>query len=164
MNAKDVVGRATPRGARKVTDKGTVLVDMTLPGMLWGKVLRSPIPTAGSKASTSACFGLPGVKAVITGNDVAGLGIGRRIYDMPILVEDCVRFVGEKVAAVAADDASTAVRTLDLILAITKFLRSKTSPICLPRSPNSRERRAISQHENRKNGQYSCRGCGCQCG
>ena len=118
VNAKNVVGVATPRveGVHKVTGRALYSVDMTLPGMLWGKVLRSPIPYGRIKTiDVTRALELPGIRAVITGKDVMGLRIGRRIYDMPILAEDCVRFVGEKVAAVAAEDETTAALALDLI-------------------------------------------------
>ena len=55
------------------------------------------------------------MKAVITGEDVAGLKIGRRFYDMPILADGVVRFIGEKVAAVAAESELIAEQALTLI-------------------------------------------------
>jgi carbon-monoxide dehydrogenase large subunit len=63
----------------------------------------------------SKALQLPGVKAVVTGEDVKGLKIGRRIYDMPILAQDVVRFSGEKVAAVAAETEKIAEEAVDLI-------------------------------------------------
>jgi carbon-monoxide dehydrogenase large subunit len=58
---------------------------------------------------------MPGVKAVITGEDVRGLRIGRCIYDTPVLADGVVRFIGEKVAAVAAQTKLAAEQALDLI-------------------------------------------------
>jgi CO/xanthine dehydrogenase Mo-binding subunit len=58
---------------------------------------------------------IPGVKAVLTGPDVAGIRIGRQIYDMPVLADGVVRFVGEKVAAVAAETEEIAEKALDEI-------------------------------------------------
>lgn len=118
MKNRPIVGRSTPRveGEQKVTGKAVYAVDVTLPGMLWGRVLRSPIPYGRIKRiETSRAAALPGVKAVITGADTAGLLIGRRIYDMPILAEDIVRFIGEKVAAVAAQTEEIAEEALNLI-------------------------------------------------
>ena len=55
------------------------------------------------------------MKAVITGQDVPGLRIGRCIYDTPVLADGIVRFIGEKVAAVAAETKQAAEQALDLI-------------------------------------------------
>jgi CO/xanthine dehydrogenase Mo-binding subunit len=84
--------------------------------MLWGKVLRSPVPYARIKRiEVTEAVRVPGVKTVITGQDVKDLRIGRRICDMPILAGDVVRFIGEKVAAVAAESEEACERALDLI-------------------------------------------------
>ena len=94
---KQVVGNPTPRveGESKVSGKAVYAVDVTLPGMLWGKLLRSPIPSGKiKKIDTSKAAALPGVRAVVTGEDCTGLKIGRRLYDMPILADGRVRFVG----------------------------------------------------------------------
>ena len=104
--SKQVVGNPTPRveGELKVSGKAKYAVDVTLPGMLWGKIYRSPIASAKiKKIDVSKAKALPGVHAVVTGEDCTGLRIGRRLYDMPILADGEVRFIGEKVAAVAAD-------------------------------------------------------------
>jgi carbon-monoxide dehydrogenase large subunit len=113
-----VIGRPTPRveGEEKVTGKAVYTVDVALPGMLWGKVLRSPIPYARIKRiDVSEALKVPGVKTVITGEDVTGLKIGRKIYDLPVLADGLVRFIGEKVAAVAAESEESAERAVDLI-------------------------------------------------
>ena len=118
MAMKKVVGNPTPRveGEDKVTGKATYAVDVVLPGMLWGKCLRSPIPSGRIKRiDASRALQLPGVKTVVTGEDVTGLKIGRRVYDMPILADGVVRFIGEKVAAVAAETEELAEQALDLI-------------------------------------------------
>ena len=116
--AKQVVGNPTPRveGELKVSGHAKYAVDITLPGMLWGRLLRSPIASGKIKRiDTSKAEELPGVHAVITGQDCAGLKIGRRLYDMPILADGEVRFVGEKVAAVAADNELIAEEAANLI-------------------------------------------------
>src|SRR5262247_4872565 len=113
-----VVGRPTPRveGELKVTGKALYSADFYLPVTLWGKVLRSPIPYGRIKSiDVSKAWQLPGVKAVITGQDVTGLRIGRCIYDTPVLADGVVRFIGEKVAAVAAETEEAAEKALDLI-------------------------------------------------
>ncbi|HEY2988117.1 MAG TPA: xanthine dehydrogenase family protein molybdopterin-binding subunit [Candidatus Binatia bacterium] len=116
--AKKVVGNPTPRveGEYKVTGKAMYAADVTLPGMLWGKTLRSPISYGRiKKIDPSRALQLPGVHAVVTGEDVTGLKIGRKLYDMPILADGVVRFIGEKVAAVTADDEHTAEEAVNLI-------------------------------------------------
>ena len=113
-----VVGRPTPRveGAQKVTGKAQYSADLQLPDTLWGRCLRSPIPYGRIKRiDTSQELSVPGVKAVITGQDVAGLRIGRCIYDTPVLADGVVRFIGEKVAAVAAETILAAEQALELI-------------------------------------------------
>ena len=113
-----VVGRPTPRveGAQKVTGKAQYSADLKLPDTLWGRCLRSPIPYGRIKRiDISQALSVPGVEAVITGQDVAGLRIGRCIYDTPVLADGVVRFIGEKVAAVAADTISAAEQALELI-------------------------------------------------
>lgn len=113
-----VVGKPTPRveGELKVTGKALYSADMTLPDGLWGKCLRSPIPYGRIKRiDISKALNVAGVKAVITGQDVAGLRIGRCIYDTPIVADGVVRFIGEKVAAVAAETRLAAEQAIDLI-------------------------------------------------
>jgi CO/xanthine dehydrogenase Mo-binding subunit len=113
-----VVGKPTPRveAELKVTGKALYSADLTLPDSLWGKCLRSPIPYGRIKRiDTSKALNVPGVKAVITGQDVVGLRIGRCIYDTPVVADGVVRFIGEKVAAVAAETRLAAEQALDLI-------------------------------------------------
>ncbi|MGH7872301.1 MAG: xanthine dehydrogenase family protein molybdopterin-binding subunit [Candidatus Binatia bacterium] len=113
-----VVGKSTPRveGISKVTGKAQYSADLALPGTLWGRCLRSPISYGRIKRiDISKASDVPGVKAVITGADVAGLRIGRCIYDTPVLADGIVRFIGEKVAAVAAETRLAAEQALELI-------------------------------------------------
>ncbi len=117
-SSKQVVGNPTPRveGELKVSGEAKYAVDVTLPGMLWGKLLRSPISSGKIKRiDASKALALSGVRAVVTGEDCTGLKIGRRLYDMPILADGEVRFVGEKVAAVAADTELIAEEAVNLI-------------------------------------------------
>ena len=115
---KQIVGKPTPRieGEQKVTGQAVYTADVTLPGMLWGRILRSPISYGRIKRiDTSRALKVPGVKTVVTGEDVAGLKIGRRICDMPIAADGVVRFIGEKVAAIAAESEEIADQALTLI-------------------------------------------------
>src|SRR5437762_9006590 len=117
-STKQMVGNPTPRveGELKANGKAVYAVDVTFPGMLWGKLLRSPIASGKIKRiDTSKASALSGVHAIVTGADCTGLKIGRRLYDMPILADGEVRFIGEKVAAVAADDELIAEEALNLI-------------------------------------------------
>ena len=85
-----VVGKSTPRveGISKVTGKAQYSADLDLPGTLWGRCLRSPIALWTDQTDRyQQGFGGAGVKAVITGADVAGLRIGRCIYDTPVLAD-----------------------------------------------------------------------------
>jgi CO/xanthine dehydrogenase Mo-binding subunit len=90
--------------------------DFTAPGMLWGKCLRSPFAHARIVSiDTTAARELPGVHAVITGADYPDSFYGRTIRDIPVLARDVVRYHGERVAAVVADDEDIAQSALDLI-------------------------------------------------
>jgi CO/xanthine dehydrogenase Mo-binding subunit len=103
-------------GVEKVTGNALYTSDLPLEGVLWGKVLYSPYAHARILSiDTSAAKALPGVVAVITGADVGDGLYGSNLKDLPILARDRVRFVGERVAAVAAVDEDTAQAALDLI-------------------------------------------------
>jgi CO/xanthine dehydrogenase Mo-binding subunit len=85
------------------------------PGMLVGRVLRSPHPHAEIVAiHVDEARALPGVHAVLTAADLPDVRVGRAIRDMPVLARGRVRFVGEKVAAVAAESEEIAGRALGL--------------------------------------------------
>ena len=113
-----VIGQSVVRGEGpdKVTGRSIYAADISLPGMLWGKVLRSPFPHARIVSiDTAAAKAVPGVRAVITAADLPDSLVGRRLRDMPVLARDVVRFVGEKVAAVAAETEEAAEEALLLI-------------------------------------------------
>jgi carbon-monoxide dehydrogenase large subunit len=86
-------------------------------GMLYGALLRSPFPHARIVSiDTSMATALPGVRAVLTAANLpADVRVGRNMRDMPVLARDKVRFVGEKVAAVAADTQDIAQAAVELI-------------------------------------------------
>ena len=123
MKDYSVIGKSLPRiDARdKVTGRALYTVDITMPGMLCGMILRSPLPHAKILSiDTSRALKLPGVKAVVTGEDTPKIKFGiisrspKYMDEYPLAV-DRVRFIGEEVAAVAAVDADTAMEALDLI-------------------------------------------------
>ncbi|MBI3326018.1 MAG: xanthine dehydrogenase family protein molybdopterin-binding subunit [Nitrospinae bacterium] len=108
------VGRA--EGPEKVRGVAHYPADIQLPGMLVGKCLRSPLPHARiNSIDVSAARQLPGVHAVLTGFDIPDTMVGRMLRDLPVLARDVVRFVGQKVAAVAAEDKDIAEEALHRI-------------------------------------------------
>lgn len=112
------VGQPIPRveGPAKVEGLSKYAADVSRPGILWGKTLRSPLPHARIlNIDTSRARRVPGVKAVITAHDVSSRLVGASLKDMPVLARDKVRYVGEEVAAVAAIDADTAAEAIALI-------------------------------------------------
>ncbi|OGQ50769.1 MAG: hypothetical protein A3I10_06675 [Deltaproteobacteria bacterium RIFCSPLOWO2_02_FULL_57_26] len=116
--AKSVIGASIPRaeGAEKVSGRALYTADVKLPGMLWGKVLRSPHPHARIvRIDASRAAEVEGVRAVVTGKDVPGLLSGQSIRDIPVLCWDKVRFVGDRVAAVAAETPDAAEEALGRI-------------------------------------------------
>src|SRR3954451_14118656 len=112
------VGRSILRdeGPAKVTGATRLTADWSLPCALWGKSLRSPLPHARIvRVDTSRAARLPGVRVALSGAEFPPGLIGRRLRDQPIVAGDRVRFVGERVAAVAAVDLDTAEEALQLI-------------------------------------------------
>jgi carbon-monoxide dehydrogenase large subunit len=112
------VGVAVPRGegSGKVSGQTVYAADVKLAGLLWAKILRSPHPHARIRSiDVSKAQKLTGVRAIITGADVKGHLIGKQIRDMPVLCWDKVRFVGDRIAAVAAETADVAEEALHLI-------------------------------------------------
>lgn len=104
-------------GLSKSTGRATYTDDIALPGMLHGKILRSPHPHARIVSiDVSGAEALEGVHAVITGEDMPTCyGIIPWTPDEYPLCLDRVRYIGDGVAAVAAVDEDTAIRALDLI-------------------------------------------------
>ncbi|MBR44760.1 MAG: aldehyde oxidase [Gemmatimonadetes bacterium] len=104
-------------GLEKSTGRAVYTDDVTLPGMLHGKILRSPHPHARILSiDTSRAEALEGVHAVITGRDMPiQYGIIPWTQDEYPLCVDRVRYIGDGVAAVAAIDEDTAIEALSLI-------------------------------------------------
>jgi CO/xanthine dehydrogenase Mo-binding subunit len=112
------VGKSVPRleGAEKVTGQTRYAADIDVPDALWAKLLRSPHPHARIvHVDTSQAAQLPGVLAVISGADLPPVLTGLRMKDMPVLARDRVRYVGEPVAAVAAETSEIAEQAVTLI-------------------------------------------------
>lgn len=118
MEQYRVIGTPVERvdGYEMVTGRAVYGVDVKLPGMLCGKILRSPIPH-GKILSVNAdkARRLPGVRAVLTGKDVPQRRFGLSVRDENVLAISKVRYIGDAVAAVAAVDEETADEALGLI-------------------------------------------------
>ncbi len=106
-----------PDGPAKIAGRLTYLTDVRDEDMLVGRILRAGIPHARIvHIDTSRAEALAGVVAVVTHRDVKGSnGFGIVVQDQPAMCFDKVRYVGDAVAAVAAVDAATAARAIDLI-------------------------------------------------
>ena len=104
-------------GLDKSTGRAVYTDDIALPGMLHGKILRSPHPHARIVSiNTAGAEALEGVHGVITGRDMpTAYGIIPWTPDEYPLCVDRVRYIGDGVAAVAAVDEDTALRALELI-------------------------------------------------
>ncbi len=129
-----VVGKRTPNihGATKATGAARFSGDITLPRMLFGKILRSPLAHARIRnIDTSRAERLPGVKAIITGKDTAGIkyGVFPQTRDELALALDRVRYIGDEVAAVAAVDEDTAEEALGLIRVDYEALPAVFDPV-----------------------------------
>jgi CO/xanthine dehydrogenase Mo-binding subunit/aerobic-type carbon monoxide dehydrogenase small subunit (CoxS/CutS family) len=127
-----VIGKAVRRidAPSKVSGRLRYAGDMTMPGMLHVQVLRSPHPHARIVSiDTSAAEEMPGVESVITSADVPGEdGFGVFVNDQPVMARSKVRYVGEAVAAVAAEDLLTAKRALAAIKVVYEPLLPVLDP------------------------------------
>src|SRR5262249_19238952 len=114
-----IIGKSTAMvdAAEKTTGAGKYADDLSLPGMLIGKILHSPYPHAHvKKIDTSRAEKLDGVVTVVIGADAPNpYGILPVGHDEHALVTDKVRYVGDNVACVVAVDEATAERALELI-------------------------------------------------
>jgi CO/xanthine dehydrogenase Mo-binding subunit len=119
--------------------RGTLLyaADWSLPGMVHAKLVRSDVaPARIVSIDTSAAERLEGVVAVLTAADVphnaivehASGGLGELTIDQPVLAFDRVRYVGEPVAVVAANDPETAAEAADLVEIVYESLPGVYSP------------------------------------
>lgn len=128
-----VLGQSLPRvdAMEKVTGQATYAADVYLPEMLMCKVL----PSTRSHAriggiDTSQAEQLPGVRAVITGKDFPDLFFGSGVVkDRRVMARDEVFYIGEPVAAVAADDEMTAQEALELIRVDYQDLEKIVDPL-----------------------------------
>ncbi len=132
MSELDIVGKSYPQidGMQKAMGKTKFVTDLVLPGMLYGRTLRSPYPHANIKnIETSRAKALAGVKAVVTYTDTPGIKFGPRSEDWTIFAGEKARFHGDEVAAVAAIDEDTAEEALELIEVEYEELPFVTDPL-----------------------------------
>jgi CO/xanthine dehydrogenase Mo-binding subunit len=128
-----VIGKPMPHtdAMAKVLGQARYADDLSLPGMLYVKVLRSPYPHARIHAiRTSAARKLPGVVAVLTAKDIPGENsIGPIIKDQPILCAEIVRFAGDAVALVAAETEQSAESALERVEVDYEALTAVLDPL-----------------------------------
>ena len=114
-----VVHHSVPRkdAYPKVTGQATYTADIFLPNMAFAKLVRSPVAHARIRSiDVSAALARPGVVAVVTGADLMDLHsprYGHAIEDHPVLAIQKVRYLGEPVAAIIADDETTAQEAVE---------------------------------------------------
>jgi CO/xanthine dehydrogenase Mo-binding subunit len=113
------VGEAVPalESEEKLTGRAQYIADLVRPGMLHGAIVQSPHPHALIRGyDLTQALALPGVRAIVTGDDLdPAHRMGAFIKDEPALALGKVRYVGEIVAAVAADTEATAREAARLV-------------------------------------------------
>jgi len=132
MAAFTVIGSPIPRaeGPDKVAGRSLYAADVNLPGQLFGRILRSPHSHARIRTiDVSKAREVPGVKAIVTGREIPGHFVGKMIRDMPVLCWDVARFVGDRVAAVAAETPQAADEAVDLIEVVYDPLPAVFDPL-----------------------------------
>ena len=125
---------ARPDGPPKVSGAFAFSSDLYAEGMLWGRTLRSPHPSARiTSIDTSEAEAMPGVHAVIVADDVPGkANFGLEHADQPVFARDLVRYQGEPVAAVAADHPELAWRAVQSIEVTYEVLDPLIDPDAAP--------------------------------
>ena len=129
---RDILGSSAlrPDGVSKVQGEFSFSSDLHAENMLWGATLRSPHPYARIVSiDLSGAWNIAGVECVITADDVPGqLTYGLISEDQPVFAKDVVRYMGEPIAAVAADHPETCRRALAAIRIEFEVLTPLTNP------------------------------------
>lgn len=129
---RDVLGTSAlrPDGSAKVQGTFDFTSDLHAENMLWGATLRSPHPHARIVSiDVTGAWAIDGVATVITANDVPGQNsYGLISSDQPVFAYDVVRYMGEPIAAVAADHPETCRRALAAIRVEYEILPALTDP------------------------------------
>lgn len=110
------VGQAMPRydGIGQVTGKTHYVDDVVLPGMVYLKFLRSPVPKGiVRKVDLSAVESTPGVVGTLTASDIPGENLFGMSGDQPVFNNEFIRYKGEPIAAVVAVDEDTCMEALE---------------------------------------------------
>ncbi|HLF23783.1 MAG TPA: molybdopterin cofactor-binding domain-containing protein, partial [Burkholderiales bacterium] len=118
MKSFKIIGKPEPRldGPETVSGSAQYTGDVVLPGTLHVKLLRSPLPHARiRRVDASRARALPGVAAVLTTDDVPAKRFGFSLQDEQIFATDKVRYIGDVIAAVAADNEQIAEQAVALI-------------------------------------------------
>jgi CO/xanthine dehydrogenase Mo-binding subunit len=146
------VGKSVVRrdGAGKVTGETKFFSDMSVPKMLYAKVARSKYPHALIKRiSTEKAEAVPGVVAVLTHRDVLGLnGFGILLPDQPVLCNDKVRYLGDAIAVVAAENLEAAEKSAQLVEVDYDPLPVVSDPVeaMKPDAPKVHEKGNVLRH------------------
>ena len=168
--AQGPVGQRVTRadGLEKVRGEPLYYGDFNLPGMLYGRVLRSQYPHALILGvDTSRAKALPGVAAVAVAADIPGakkIGTRARPGDQPILCQDKVRFIGDAIALVAAETLEIAGQALELIEVRYEELPPLLDPkeAMLPGAPRVHEDRDnVVHHFKLRKGDAAAAFAGC---
>ena len=113
----------------KVTGRAQYIADMSRPNMLHAALLASPLPHARIRSyHLDAALAVPGVAYVLTGDDFGDCRMGAFIKDEHAIAKGKVRYVGEPVAVVAAEDEETARSAAQLIEVDYEELRAVVTP------------------------------------
>src|SRR5258706_14981170 len=138
----------TPDLVAKVTGKARYAEDYRVEGMLFAKLLVSPMPHARvRKLDLSAALAMPGVKAILTGDDMPGAAAGASLGENVNATAQAERgltneplYYGEPVLAVAAVDELTAAEAIEKIVIDWEPLPFVVDPVegLRPGSPNAR--------------------------
>ncbi len=126
------VGKPVTRadGRPKVTGEIRYTADLLLPGMIWGKCLRSPFPHARIvRLDVTEAKRVRGVVTALAAADIPEKLIGRSMKDIPVLARGKVRFVGEKVAVVAAETPDIAEEALGRVVVEYEELDAVYDPL-----------------------------------
>jgi CO/xanthine dehydrogenase Mo-binding subunit len=126
------IGESVPRrdAIAKVTGAARFTLDLGVPGLAFAALLRSPYPHARIRSiDTEAARRHPGVVAVVAAADLADINLiyGHSVADHPLIATDKVRFAGEPIIGVVADDATTAREAVGMISVEFEMLPFTTS-------------------------------------
>lgn len=136
------VGVSVPRsdGEAKVRGDAVFGVDLAVPGMLFARLLRAPVPAGFiRRIDTAAASASAGVHDVVTGADVRNDRAGVAVFDTPLFATDYIAYEGEPIAAVVADTpelAEAAVRKIEVEV-------DEQTPVATPEQGLSQDARLV---------------------